>query len=236
MKNRLLFLSIITILNLNTVNAQKIGINFSSNYTFYQVSEEFKPNAFVPGVGIGLTYRKALNGKYALLTGLDFQNFNYHLGLDQESATNVRESLTSRVINNMFQVPILIERRFNNQKFNPFLRLGVVINSIIPAGTTDKINSKIGSDITNNFDGPVSSSSEIYRTRLDDPFFGISPIIEIGTFGKIKQKDWDVSFSIVPIFDLPEYSMIYRINDTIGNIESPHRAILSHLKFRFYLK
>lgn len=236
MKNTLIFLSITLIVNLNTVNAQKIGINFSSNYTFYHFGEEFKPNAFVPGVGIGLTYRKALNGKYALLTGLDFQNFNYHLGVDQESVTNVSKSLTSRVINNMFQVPILIERRFSAQKFNPFIRLGVAINSIIPAGITDKIYSKIESDITNNFDGPVSSSSEIYRTRLDDPLFGISPIVEIGTYGKIKQKDWDVSLSIVPIFDLPEYSMLYRINDTFGNIEAPKSSIVTQIKFRFYLK
>lgn len=236
MKNRLILLCLIAVVNLNGVNAQKIGINFSSNYTFYHVSEEFKPNAFVPGIGIGLTYRKALNGKYALLTGLDFQNFNYHLGVDQESVTNVSKSLTSRVINNMFQVPISIERRFSNHKFNPFFRLGIAINSIIPAGTTDKINSKIGSDNTNKFNDPVSSSSEIYRTRQDDPLFGISPIAEIGTYGKIKQKDWDVSFSIVPIFNLPEYSMLYRINDTFGNIEAPQRAILSQLKFRFYLK
>lgn len=49
--------------SINFKEAQTIGVNFLTNYTFYIVSQEFKPNAFVPGVGNGLTYRKALSDK-----------------------------------------------------------------------------------------------------------------------------------------------------------------------------
>jgi hypothetical protein len=82
-------------------NAQKIGINLSTTYTFYSMASELKDPTFVLGVGIGVTYRKAINDKSAIVTDVYYQTFHYQAGNTSTNQSGTTNSFFVRVINSM---------------------------------------------------------------------------------------------------------------------------------------
>lgn len=233
MRNKLLLA--LTLISFSSFS-QKIGINLSATHTFYSMPAELKDPTFVPGVGIGLTYRKSFNDKSALVTGVDYQTFHYQVGRAETNQSGTTNSFFQRVINSMLQVPILYEYQFEMQKISPFVRLGLMLLTTHIGGTSSGVRSQTSG--SGNLEGPSVGSVRLVSTRTDDRrTFGASPVLELGTFANLKGKQkMDFAIGVFPTFNVPEYSILYLFDDVPQGGVSPKNAIITQLKVRYYLK
>lgn len=234
------FISVILLLVSWSASGQKIGVSVSNNYTFYSMNPDEKKPSAVPALGVGITYRKVMGEKSALLSGLEYHTFHYQVGRTEINSTSVENSFTSRVINGTFHIPVIYEYRFNSKKINPFIRMGLLLNSSKTTGTTTRVRSRTVENQSVSINGtgtPSSGSTRVYTIKNDNRNVGLSPILELGTFGKfLGGHNWDTTLGVYPLFSVPEYAIPYSFDGVLRNIESPATAIISTLKFRYYFK
>lgn len=230
-KCALVFLTMVSI----HCTAQKIGVNVSANYSFYSLPADVKEQSSVPGLGVGITYRKSFDKNSAVVTGLDYQTYHYQVGRSVTNQSGATSSFSSRVINGMLQLPVLYEYRFDIKNVAPFVRLGFMAYTAKTTGTVDQVKSKTGVAATTP--APSAGSAEIVNTKKDNRVLGISPLLEFGTFGKCKgQQKWEITVGIFPTFSVPKYTILYRIDGELNSVASPKKAVITQLKVRYYVK
>jgi hypothetical protein len=172
--------------------------------------------------------------------GVCFMPFPYQASMTATNQSGTTNSFSARVINGMFQVPLLYEYNFKTEKLSPFIRFGLMAHGTIIPGINSRIRSRSGvpADLPPGATvGPSSGSVRLVNTKLDNRTLRLSPMLETGTFGNSKGiPKWDISLGVVPHFSVPEYSILYSFDDVPKGVRSPSSAVITQLKFRYYLK
>ena len=129
-------------------------------------------------------------------------------------------------------MPILYEYQFNKKKISPFVRLGVIMHTTHIGGITSGVRSRTSSG--SNLGSPSSGSVRLVPRRTDDRrTSGASPVLELGTFANIKGKQkMDFIIGVFPNFNVPEYSILYLVDDVPMGGVSPENAVVTQFKVR----
>ena len=76
--------------------------------------------------------------------GVCFMPFPYQASMTATNQSGTTNSFSARVINGMFQVPLLYEYNFKTEKLSPFIRFGLMAHGTIISGINSRIRSRSG--------------------------------------------------------------------------------------------